>query len=269
MGDRLAFGLPWVDLLALPIALLLSFLVRLSNWGSLLLVPAQIQFHELGHALLAWLSGRAALPLPFGFTFWREQQSVFTGCCMAFLLGVLLVRAVRERRPFGAVLASSLLLAFLVLSLLVAADTSRMLILLAGLAGELVLTSLAIVAFYFEMPDRLRWDFFRFIVLFPATGSWLAAVQLWLGVARGKRALPTGSILGTTGDGSGDLDRLLAEYDFSEASITTLYGRLSLLTAAVVVVTYGVFALRAAHKLWPARRFNRFAERRIRERDTR
>ncbi|MDB4976684.1 MAG: hypothetical protein JWN48_5025 [Myxococcaceae bacterium] len=247
--------------------------------GRMVLVPAQIQFHELGHALLAWLSARAALPLPFGFTFWREQQSVFTGACMVFLLGVLFFGALRERRPFGAVLAGLLLLAFVVLTFVIPAATSLMLLLLAGLAGELVLTSLTIIAFYFPLPDRVRWDFFRFVLLVPAVACWLSSALQWWRIAEGQEALPTGSILGTAGDGSGDLDRLLAQYDFSEASLTVLYVRLAQLTLGCLALTYGVFAWRAVHKLWPDRGFsfaqlwptrrkpiNRFAARRMRAR---
>lgn len=257
MGDRLAFDNPWVDLLALPVALVLSLLFRSVLLGRLLLVPAQIQFHELGHALVAWLSGRAALPLPFGFTFWREEQSVFTGCCMAFLLCVLFFRALRERRPFGAVVALVLLSSFVLLAVVLPPDRSRMLILLAGLAGELVLTSLVMVAFYFPLPDRLRWDFFRFLLLVPAVAAWLSAVQLWAGVARGTTALPTGSILGTPGDGSGDLDRLMAEYSFDEHALSVLYGRLTWLTLLCLALVYTLFALRAVRKLWPNSRLVR------------
>jgi hypothetical protein len=247
IGDRIEFDNPWVELCALPAAISFAALFGSSPLGRLLMMPFQIQFHELGHALAAWLSSRAALPLPFGFTFWKEEQSLFTGACMLFLLGVLSYRSARERKPFAMALSLALLLAFLVLSLLVPPERSRMLMILAGLAGELILTSLVLVAFYFPLPDRLRWDFFRFIALVPAAGSWVAALSLWRAIARGTRALPMGSLLG--GDGSGDLDRLIAEYGFSDQAITALYGRLALSTLVLVVMTYAVFALRAGRKL--------------------
>lgn len=247
IGDRIEFDNPWVELLALPAAISFAALFGTSPIGRMFMVPFQIQFHEFGHALLAWLSSRAALPLPFGFTFWKEEQSLFTGACMLFLIGVLTYRSLRERKPFAIALSLVLLLAFAVLSCWVSAEHSRMLLLLAGLAGELILTSSVLVAFYFPLPDRMRWDFFRFIALVPAAGSWVAAVSLWRSVANGTRMLPMGSLLG--GDGSGDLERLVAEYAFSEQAITALYGRLALSTIVLVVVTYAVFALRAGRKL--------------------
>jgi hypothetical protein len=255
VGDRLSFDQPWVDVLALPVALLASLLVGSTTLGRLLLLPFQIQFHELGHASVAWLSGRAALPLPFGFTFWKEERSLFTGCCVVFLLGLLLVYALREKRPFGVLIGVLSCAAFVELTFLSSVDRSRELILLAGLAGELLLSSLAMVAFYFPLPDRLRWDFFRFVLLLPASGCWLAALRLWFGVWRGTRALPMGSILGT--DGSGDLDRLMAEYGHDARSIAAGYGELALWTIGLVLAVYTVFALRAWLRLRPSRSFVR------------
>jgi hypothetical protein len=248
-GERLGFDDPWVNLLALPAAFLLNKLIALSMLGRLLLYPVQIQFHELGHAVFAWLSSRAALPLPFGFTFWRESQSVFTGACMVFLLGVLGYRGLREGRKFAVALAGLLLAVFTILSLFVHKETSLMLMLAGGIAGEFALSTLAIVAFFFPMPDRLRWDFFRFLVLVPAAGTWLAAAELWRGVTRGERPLPMGSILGTPGDGSGDLDRLIADHHFTPEGLASGYYSLAGLTATILILTYGWFALRALREL--------------------
>jgi hypothetical protein len=255
VGERLGFDNPWVHLLALPVMLLLGALAQTSLFLRMLLTPVQIQFHELGHASSAWLSGRAALPLPFGFTFWREEQSVFTSCCMAFLLFVLLHRALREQRLFGVVLASVLLLVFLWLTLLVSPEHSRMAMIAGGCAGELVLPALTIIAFYFPLPDRLRWDFFRYLVLGPAVSTWLSSAVMWLRIVHGKQSLPLGSILGTPGDGSGDLERLMAEYLFTDAELAALYSRIAWLTGVAIFSVYLVFALRAARVLWPEARW--------------
>jgi hypothetical protein len=246
IGDRVDFDNPWIELIALPAAVFSMSLFAWSPIGRMLLVPFQIQFHELGHAMMAWLSSRAALPLPFGFTFWTEEPSRFTGTCMLFLIGVLFVRSLRERRRFAIAFSCALLIAFAVLSGFVSVERSRMFLLYAGLAGELVLTSLVMIAFYFPFPDRLRWDFFRFVALVPAAGSWVSAVSLWRGVARGARSLPMGSLLG---DGTGDLERLMYEYAISEREIVSFYGKLALSTVVLVVMTYAVFALRAGRKL--------------------
>jgi hypothetical protein len=169
------------------------------------------------------------------------------------------VYGVREKRPFGVLVAALLSAAFVVLALVLSVERSRELILLGGLAGELALPSLAMVAFYFPLPDRLRWDFFRFVLLAPASGCWLSALSLWWGVWRGTRALPMGSISGI--DGSGDLDRLMAEYGHDEHSISAGYGELAVWTVLLVLAVYALFALRAWLRLRPRRSFARRAAR--------
>jgi hypothetical protein len=253
VGARIGHGEPWVDLLALPLALFGAFLFSSTTFGRLLAVPVQIQFHELGHALTAWLASRAALPLPFGFTFWREERSTFTALCVLFLLGVLLVRASRERRPFGVLLSTLLFGLWAWLSCSLANQQAERWILAGGVAGEFVLSALAMLAFFFRLPDRLRWDFFRFLVLAPAALAWVSSTRLWVGVARGTQPLPLGSILGSPGDLSGDLERLMMNHGVTAAAITHGYLTLCVASGALWSASYAIFALRALRKLHDAR----------------
>lgn len=246
---RLEFGHPLVQLLALPVALLVMGIVGATRFGRLLLFPFQIQFHELGHALPAWLSSRAALPLPCGFTSWKEDPSLFTGLCFLFLVGVLVHRGYVEARPFAMAVGITLAVLQGLFSLVLSDDTAKMIILLDGIGGEFWLTTFVMVAFYFPVPDRFRWDFFRFLLLVPAAGAWTASVHLWIDVARGKTPMPMGSLFGTAGDGSGDLERLVNEYDFTPAALTKLYVALAVLTGVVLASVYAYFALRALVEL--------------------
>jgi hypothetical protein len=231
------------------VALLLGLGFSSNGLGRLLLVPVQIQFHELGHAMMAWLSSRAALPLPFGFTFWREQRSPFVGLCMLFLLGVLVVRSDRERSRFGVSVGLCLAAAWFYCSCVLSAARTLELTIAGGIAGEFVLTSLVMVAFYFPLPDRLRWDFFRFLLVLPAASAWLASARLWLGVYRGTAPLPMGSILGTPGDGSGDLDRLIDVYGHAPHAITRTMMTLCVGSALIFCATYAFFGARALQQL--------------------
>lgn len=247
-GARLGEGNPWIDLLALPFAFLAAWAFTATRFGRLLTVPLQIQFHELGHAVVAWLTSRAALPLPFGFTFWREDRSRFVACCMLFLLGCLAVRALLERRPFGAALALGLTGGWFVLSHVVSAESSLRWVIWGGIGGEFLLTSCVLMAFFFQLPDRLRWDFFRFVALFPAAAVWLSAARLWLGIAHGTEWIPMGSILGS-GDAGGDMDRLLRDYRMSEQAITDSYLLVMRLSGLLWAGCYLFFALRAIRTL--------------------
>jgi hypothetical protein len=119
-----------------------------------------------------------------------------------------------------------------------------MLILAGGFVAELVLPALALVAFHLRLPDRLRWDFFRFLVLPIAACAFVGALRLWLGIAHGSEQLPMGSFM--PGDGAGDFDRLMSEYGYSQARIIrigTTSARLSVLGLALCYVALGARAL--------------------------
>ena len=58
-----------------------------------------------------------------------------------------------------------------------------------------------------------------------------------------------GSILGATGDGTGDLERLIAEYGFTPRSITSLYVGIARLTFVLLALVYVAFAARALLRL--------------------
>ena len=236
--DRVPFDHPWLELGTYPLAALFALLITSSEGAMTLMLPAQIFIHELGHAIPSWLSSRRALPLPCGVTFWEEEQSLFVGFGMVFLLGVLAVHSYRERRPFGVALAALFLLLLGFFSLGISNDRSFEWTILGGVAGEFWVSALLIVSFYFRMPDRLRWDFFRLVLIFPAFATWVAATRLWFGIAFGSARLPTGTIFGGSHDGGGDLDRLMTEYGWTKEGLTSFYTALAVLTGALIVAVY-------------------------------
>ncbi len=244
-AHRMPYDLPLIQYLALPIAALIGLVFGAFGLARPIVFIVQIWFHEIGHAIPAWLSSRAALPLPFGFTFWREDSSWFTGLCVVFLLGVLGVTSYRERRYYGVAAAGVLVALWAYMSLVLDPRASIGWILFGGLLGELVLSTAAIVSFYYRMPDRLRWDFWRYVVLIPAACVFASSFAMWIRIDQGTQALPLGSILGAPGDGTGDIERMMAGYDWTGRSLTTAYRTIGSLCALVIVGHYGYFALRA------------------------
>jgi len=236
--DRVPFDQPWLDIGMYPLAALFALLITSSDGAMTLMLPAQIFIHELGHAIPSWLSSRRALPLPCGVTFWEEEQSLFVGFGMVFLLGVLMVHAYRERRPFGIALGTGALLLLAFFSLGISNDRSFEWTILGGVAGEFWVSTLMIVSFFFRMPDRLRWDFFRLLIIFPAFTTWVAATRLWFGIATGSADMPTGSIFGGSHDEGGDLNRLMNEYGWAADELTRFYTGLAVLTGALILVVY-------------------------------
>lgn len=246
--DRLPFDRPMVQLVAYPAVALVALAVALARFAEPFVFFVRLWIHELGHALPAWLSGRAALPLPFGFTFWREDSSWVTALCLAFLLVTLAVVSLRERRAFGAIVASALLAAQLVCTVFVPHDTMIEWIVAGGLAGELVLSTLFVIAFYYPMPDRFRWDFWRFLALLPTACAFASSFAMWVRVDQGVEGLPLGSIVGTAGDGTGDVDRLFATYDWTPRGMISFYRALGTLCLLVIGVHYAWFAALALRR---------------------
>ena len=68
--SRLSFDTGVANVAAVPVALLVGWLISASGFGRLLGSLMGMPFHELGHASVAWLSSRFAFPLPF-FTIHR------------------------------------------------------------------------------------------------------------------------------------------------------------------------------------------------------
>ncbi|MGB7564387.1 MAG: M50 family metallopeptidase, partial [Prochlorococcaceae cyanobacterium] len=84
----------------LPAATLFALGVQGVAPLSNLLFGVRIWFHEFGHALVAWLSGRRALPLPIGWTSTSQKRSPVVMVLVLFLELVLLTMAWRERKAF-------------------------------------------------------------------------------------------------------------------------------------------------------------------------
>jgi Zn-finger nucleic acid-binding protein len=242
---RLRYDLPLVQYLALPIAGFIGLVLGAFGLARPIVFIAQIWFHEVGHAIPAWLSSRAALPLPFGFTFWREDSSWFTALCVLFLIGVLGVTSFREKRPYGVVAAVVLALFWAYQTLYLDPYASIGWVLFGGLLGELVLSTVAIVSFYYRAPDRLRWDFWRYIVLLPAACVFASSFAMWVRIDMGAQALPLGSIIGAPGDGTGDIERMIAGYGWTGETLTTTYRTIGTVCLLVIALHYAFFALRA------------------------
>lgn len=246
-SERAAIDAPLPTLLTLPLSFLLAGLAIATDFGRLLATPFAIQFHEFGHALVAWLTGRVALPMPCGLTVWSLEPSIGIHVVLVLLALLLGLRGLRERARFPVILAVGLVSAQLVVAAFVRDDEA--VILLAGGAAELVLPALAMIASFFRMPDRLRWDFFRFLVVPIAASTYLLAMRMWLAVRLGREPAPVGSFLGTSGDGSGDLERLVRDHGFTIRGIVDGYLALGIVTGAALLVVFAVAASRAVVRL--------------------
>jgi Zn-finger nucleic acid-binding protein len=219
--------------------LLLAWGVASTRIGEVFAFMPRIQFHELGHALVAWLSGRRALPLPCGLTFWSLERS--PGLVVVEVVGCLALAAVGVHRKSGVALAAAALLgAALTLGLTTPLERSEEWLVAGGTIGELLLPALAIAAFHLPLPQRARWDFWRWILLVVAALAFASVVTTWLEIASGAPPLPLGTFLGSGTSADGDLDRLLREHGWSEPGLRAFFGRVAVAAVAIAVGTHAV-----------------------------
>ncbi|MEM9568512.1 MAG: hypothetical protein AAF974_09420 [Cyanobacteria bacterium P01_E01_bin.34] len=246
--DRFSFDNPILNITAIPLALVIAMMAN--TIIPILMFPLQIWIHELGHATVAWLAGYRALPLPFGWTSISSDRSTFVYLGIAFLLGLLFVSGKRERKRWPMVLAIVLavLQAFMTWGL--SERSFDLLFVFGGVGGEFYLSTLLIVCFYFKLPDRLRWDFWRFVALFVAASTFCHAFWQWHLIDRGLQDIPWGTMLFGSGDAGGDMNRLNFDHGWSAARIMSTYSRLGELCLMAIIGTYGLFAIKLNGRTW-------------------
>lgn len=232
------------NLIGVPAMLLLSALICATSFGRLFASMVAMPFHELGHAAASWLSSRIAIPLPF-FTYWFDDQSLLMGLIVAGALGWLGFRAYREDNRFAMGLAATLFLIQATFSLALPANLTLMWQILSGALAELLFGALLLVAFHFPMPDRLRWDFWRWVAIIPGALCFTHAMQLWSTVSNDLSQMPWGAALGA--DSDGDMNRLVGHFGWSARELADFYLRTGYVCAAAIVVAYG-YALYRHHR---------------------
>lgn len=229
------------NLIAVPVVIVLSLLFCSTNFGRLLAFLVGMPFHEVGHAAASWLSSRIAIPLPF-FTFWFDDQSVLMGVIVASVLGWVLFHTYREKNWFMLASASVVTLAWAVTTFLIPPTRTLMWQILSGALGELVFGAFILVAFHFALPDRLRWDFWRWIALIPAGLCFTQATMLWRTVSSDVSQMPWGAAIGSESDG--DMNRLVQQHGWTANDLADFYLNVAYLGLIALAIAYTYAAYR-------------------------
>ena len=229
------------NLVAVPLVLMLSLLVCSTGFGRLFASMVGMPFHELGHAAASWLSSRIAIPLPF-FTFWFDEQSVLMGAIVAGVLGWLMFHTRKEKNHFMFGVSAAVLFAWAVTTFLISPTTTLMWQILAGALGEIVFGAFLLIAFHFPLPDRFRWDFWRWVALVPGALCFMHALLLWRTVSADVSQMPWGSAIGAESDG--DMNRLVQQFSWDANALADLYLGAAYACLAIVATTYAYGAYR-------------------------
>ncbi len=245
---RFTFDDPVVNGLALPAAIAAAFLAKLLILPGFLLDWFRAWLHEFGHAFAAWLASHAATPLALvpglAWASTSRDKSTFVYLCFLFLLGVIGFRALRARSWLLLGFAGTLFVMQTILTFGVSERTAERVMVFCGAGGELILSTLLVIGFHHRLPDRVRWDFFRFLALPSAVYVFGAAGIMWVRAQSDPRAIPWGTGWGGRDDPGGDMQRLMA-FGWSEGELTHAYLSLLVICSAVIVGQYLWFLWKA------------------------
>ncbi len=235
-------GLPYpnsaVNALTLPIVFVVALGLVKSSVRPFLWLFISLNFHEFGHAVSNWLASRFALPLFIGETVLSTQRSLglyvlgWVGSSALFFWGI------REKNKTVPLLA----LGWMTLQTWVTFGISSLqqdhFSVIGGILGQCYLSTLGIIAFYYPLPGKIRWDFWRFPAALISFFAFLDSWQLWKDIARGTARLPVGSMLYGGDDKNGDIDRLLHVYGWDTKSLIHFMNHLGTIGIAIIVAHY-------------------------------
>ncbi|MBD2113527.1 MULTISPECIES: hypothetical protein [Cyanophyceae] len=248
--DILSFQNRYSNGLIFPGLMLLGMLMNAMPIVNALLFGIKIWLHEFGHATVAWLSGRQALPLPIGWTSYNPQRSLLVYLAILVLLGLLFWAGRREGQRWPIVLAATLAVIQFYMTWLLPADRFEMLMAFGGVGGEIYLSALLMVGFYFPLPNYFRWDFYRFPVVLGAAFCFWGQVWLWQQVPKGKASIPFGSLWGEAEHG--DMNQLIDIHGWMPGDIISTYGTLTHLCLLGIIGVYGYKLFRQHREIFIA-----------------
>lgn len=242
-SSRFEYDTPLVNGVTIPAALVTALVVTLVV-GPLIFLTVGMWTHELGHAIVSWLTGIAAIPMPFVTFQIGEDRSTVVIVLVALAWMALGAWGVKKRS--AGLIGGALGIAALqvLLTGIMSPGRANQWILFAGLGGEIVLSTVVMLAFYVRLP--LRWDFWRYPVVFTCAFAYVHALVLWLKVALGVAEMPHGAFAGDSSEG--DVERLLRTHEFTMASLARTYLWLAVACGVVLAVVY-LRMLRKARRL--------------------
>lgn len=251
---RIVFDSLKLNLLALPICFLAVWgLSRAPLFRVMLFAFCQIPFHEMGHAVAAWLCGRWAFPvgaiIPFvAYTYGGHERS--WSFFLVFQGALLWLSMMFARLGLGSLRWLPLAVGGVAIGMtwMMPVEKGKMLFLYGGIGGEFVLSTLLICLFYYRLPYCLRWDFFRFPALIFGVSCFSSAFEMWREIQAGTRPLPRGTMLVGRTDSNGDIDRLLSEFQWTEPELIANLNRLGVLCGIIILAHYGVAVLRSQRR---------------------
>lgn len=250
-----------VSVLAPPLLLGAAWAINQSPL-KFLLTGFHVWIHELGHASGAWMTGRRATPLPFGWTPVEDEFSWFVYFGLLFLFAVLFMAGWRERKVWPMLAAVGLaVLQFFMTFHLNEHQQEFWWGGFGGVGGEFYLSTLFMAFFWVQLPEKFRWGMCRYVVFFLSASAFLNIYFFWRDVNRGLADIPWGSMIGGEDDANGDMQRLKQDYGWTFRDFRLNFLTLGNWCWGALGGMYAIFALRLNRVAdWVVGRFARTDE---------
>jgi hypothetical protein len=159
-----------------------------------------MELHELGHAVVNWLGGRLAVPLPMFTVVPSEDRAWWFAAAVLAGLAALAWKAWTEDCPAVVALCGVLFALQVQLTLLARPAALSFWVAFGGLGGECVLSALLIVLYFERLPRAVRWPAYRAIFLFIGACVLASSVRRWRDADADFMNVPWGSFWGGDGD---------------------------------------------------------------------
>lgn len=245
--DLMSFNNRYSNGIVFPALLVIGMILNVMPIFNLLLQGIKIWIHEFGHAVIAWLAGRQALPLPLGWTNVNPERSFFVYVGVLILLGLLFWAGQKEGKRWPMVLAAGLAVVQVVMTWIMSPITFDMLLAFGGIGGELYLSTLLMVSFFFPMPTYWRWDFYRYPVVLGAAFTFWGQFWLWKRIRWGQASIPFGMMWGDAEHG--DMNILINRHSWEPGDLISTYNTVANLCLLALFGVYA-FALYRQHRHW-------------------
>ncbi len=246
-----------VNVFVPPLLLAFVWVVNVSPLG-FFLKGFHVWMHEFGHAVPAWLAGWRATPLPFGWTPVEQVHSNFVYFGLLLMFGLLAAAGVKERKVWPVLAAVAIAGLQYYMTWRLPETRKEFWMVFGGVGGEFALSTLFMMAFWVQLPEKFRWGACRYVFFLIGATAFLNIWVRWGDIHRGLEEIPFGSMINGEEDAGGDMNRLMDDYGWKKFDIRRNYRLLGWGCWAALGFMWLLFVLRLNKAAdWVTARFSK------------
>lgn len=218
----------------IPIAFFVAFAMGFADFLTWFI---GMWIHEFGHATIAWFSGYRAM-ITFGATITALEKSNFVYFGILFLIGLTFYNGWKEDKKSTMIICVIFAIIQFIFTWMIGYRGYTILMAWGGIGGEFYLSTLLIIAFYWRLPEKFYWDFWRFGAVIIGAITFSSSFLKWHSIKIGNTDIPWGTLWGGRGDSGGDLNILNDYGGWSANQIIGTYINLGNLCLLIIIIFY-------------------------------